>query len=89
MRDWEGNPVPEVEDPETEIFVWEIEPHIDNSYTSAYIRGWQEMLDFVKELAESECEFRTEEELQWDGVDIKIRLRKIAKSDYDEMCRDA
>lgn len=81
---WEGLPVPPDEQPEDKINVWEVEPHIDTGWDVAIIRSWQEMLDFVQRVAESECEWKTEEELRWDGVTISIRLREMTKAEYDE-----
>ena len=85
VYDWEGREVKVPEDDDLEIKVWEIEPHHDSGYTSALIRGYMEMLDYVGYLAELKTEDLTEEELQWDGINIQIRLRKMTKGEYDEL----
>ena len=85
---WEGFPVDPNEQPSDVILVWEVDPHIDSGYDVAVIRGWEDMLDFVRDVTETQCEDHTPDELQWHGVTVKIKLREMTVSDYEELQAD-
>jgi hypothetical protein len=89
--DWSGNPVPRGEEEETEILVWEVDPHPDApcEYDVMWCRSWQKMLQLVCGGLESLLEQLTEEELLTDPLTIKIKLRRMSLGDYWAACDDA
>ena len=83
--DHNGYDVKPDEPPDKEILVWEIEPHLQHSdYDYMVERSWQEMLALVANNLEYFLERHDEAQLM-EGVTIKFKLKKMQKSDYDEI----
>ena len=83
--DYENRPVPADEGPGAVIKVWEVTPHLDRHYDCLIVRGWQEMLDQVRNVAEHRLE-NPDDELP--DVTIRVRLREMTRAEYDELYGD-
>lgn len=84
-KDWQGRDVEANEPDETNILVWEVEPHIQSrDHDSCLIRGWQDMLENVRANLDMFLESFEVDELKA-GVSIKVRLVEMRKCDYEEI----
>lgn len=81
-RDWQGRPVPADESPETVIKVWEITPHLSDKYDGLMVRGWQEMLDQLRVIAEHRLEDAEDDDLS-EGLTFTVRLTETTRGQYD------
>lgn len=81
--DFEGRPVPENEELEDIIKVWEVEPHPQSSeFDSMYERSWQNMLDIVRGNLDSMLErFLDDGD---DEVKVTFRIVSMPKRAYLE-----
>ena len=79
--DYENRPVTVEEGPDTIIKVWEVSPS-EAEYDYYWIRGWQDMLNFVR----SEME-RMLEGSEQDGLSatIGVKLVEVTKMEYEEV----
>jgi len=85
-RDWEGREITGEEERDKVILVWEIDPHLTNSdYTTAWIRGWQDMLDHIGNNMVYFLERFSEDELKNDGVHLTIRLVRTTVGEYEDL----
>lgn len=85
MTDATGRPVPEDESPDTLIDVWEIDPHLQQNgdYDVLWERSWQKMLALVRDNFDTFLERYEDAELR-QGVNVRISLVTMRRSDYDE-----
>lgn len=82
--DWQGREIPADEPDDAVIDVWEVEPHLGNDhYTHLVERSWQDMLKYVGSQLDFWLEQFDEDDLR-EGVTIKLRVRKMSKSEYAE-----
>jgi len=51
--DFEGNPLPEKEDPHTIVTVWKVTPHCDKSYDYCVIRDYHRAMLWAQSLVET------------------------------------
>ena len=80
--DYTNRQVPADEAPDTVIKVWEVTPHMSDDYSHLVVRGWQDMLDAVRQVAEAHLENMPDDELR-DGLEIKVRLVEMSRQEYD------
>jgi len=50
MRNWRGEEVTETEEPNQVITVWKITPHLDTSYDHCLVRGYQDAVEYAKDV---------------------------------------
>lgn len=74
----ESVPVPALQDI---VKVWQITPHQSSEYTDCLVMGWKEMLDIVRDTAESLLERNGSDE---NGIDIKVKLIDMEYGEYLE-----
>lgn len=82
--DHTNRPVPDNESPETIIKVWKVSPN-SGEFDHYLIRGWQEMLTFVRDHVESMLENETEDGEERIETSISVKLIDISKAEYDEV----
>lgn len=83
--DWTNRTAPADETPETVIRVWEVTV-TEGEYDYYLIRGWQDMLDFVRSHMESMLENIDEDEKLHESASITVRLKELSKADYERVC---
>jgi hypothetical protein len=85
--DWTNRPVPTDEAPDAVIKVWrvELEP-TPGRFDYQLVRGWQAMLDLVRNQTESVLEDDDNEPEE--GVVVKVRLVEMTRQEYDELDTD-
>lgn len=84
--DHTNRPVPVDESPEAVIKVWEVAIKPAGAYDSYAVRGWQAMLDFVRNELE-----RTLENLEGEDeekVSITVQLTEMTREEYDDICEN-
>lgn len=85
--DWEGRPVPENEELEDIIKVWEVEPHPQTSECDVMVeRSWQKVIEIVRSNLDSMLERFID-----DGderVIVNFRIVQMTKRDYLEMIEE-
>lgn len=84
-KQWNGRDIPSGETPETEIRWWVVEglcPSGDND--EYWIRGWQEMLEFVRNQLDVRLE--REDVAAGEEVAITFRLETGKLREYQETC---
>ncbi len=84
-KDWQGRDVQEGEAEDDAFLAWEITPHVQTTeFDCCIIRGWQEMIELVKDNLDSLLERYDEDELR-QGVTIKFRLVHSSKREMEEL----
>lgn len=84
-KDWQGHDVPTGEEDDDAFLAWEITPHVQTAeFDSCIIRGWQEMIELVKDNLDALLERHDEEELR-QGVTLKFRLVHSSKREMEEL----
>lgn len=82
--DYQGRPVPEDEDVDTIIKVWEVDPHPNSlDHDTMVERSWQDMLEIVRSNLETMLERFID-----DGdeeVKVTFRLVSMPKRNYLEL----
>lgn len=65
--------------------MWEVSV-TDGEYDSYLIRGWQDMLNFVRDHMEHMLENAdTDAELADEGKSVTVKLREMTRGRYDEI----
>lgn len=88
IKGWDGRPIPDNETPDTEIVVWEVNPHPSDDDIVLLERSWQRMLDYVASNLDGMLERQDKEELTETPFNISFRLRRMQKRYYDEIVAD-
>lgn len=84
-KDWQGRDVAKEEADDDAFLAWEITPHVQTKeFDSCIIRGWQEMLELVKDNIDLFLERYDEDELR-EGVTLRFRLVHSSKREMGEL----
>lgn len=83
--DHTNRPVSDEESPDAVIKVWQITPHFSDDYDAFLVRGWQAMLDALREIAEHRLENMggDDDELK-EGLTFKVQLVEMTRQEYHE-----
>lgn len=86
--DHTNRPVPADEGPDTAIKVWQVEPCHRGRFDHVLIRGWQAMLDHLRDTAEHVLEDVDCDEELTEGKTFTVRLRTMTRQEYDDLDTD-
>jgi hypothetical protein len=87
--DYCGEEIPEDEPDDAEIIVWEVEPHPQTTeFDSMLVRSWQDLVGIMENSIEGMMERPAIDDLLHEPLVIKVRVRKMRKSDYQGVAED-
>ena len=88
LRELRVGSVPADEPPDTVIKVWMVTPEPSGDHFDHFlIRGWADMLEFVKDRTEKVLEGMDDVELK-DGVTVSVQLVERTRGEMDELDTD-
>lgn len=85
--DHTNRPVRADEDADTIIKVWRVAFDPSGEYDTHIIRGWQDMLDFVRSEMERTLE-RTFEDDEEEKASVTVKLVEMTREEYDDICEN-
>jgi hypothetical protein len=85
--DHNGSKVSADESPESIIYVWEVSVS-EGEYDYYLVRGWGDMLEFVKSHMETMLEDMDQDELTKESRSVSVKLRQMPKHEYMEACEN-
>lgn len=88
VKDWQNCDVPADEPPDTVIKVWKVTPEPSGDrFDHFLVRGWADMLDFVRDRTEKVLEGMDDVELKG-GVTVSVQLVERTRGEIDELDTD-